>query len=145
MRNAGIFARLIAFLIDGFVLSLFAALLAFIISIISDIDLRLSNEYFNVVSTTATVVLVLSVTFLEFLYFGFLWSTLGKTIGMSIFDIMVVRSTGDRIGFFRAGLRGTVGYWISGLIFGLGYIWALFDSDRQAWHDKIFDTVVVKG
>ena len=64
---------------------------------------------------------------------------------MSIFDIKVVRTDGEPVGFIRSGLRGTVGYWISGLIFGIGYIWAAFDIRRQAWHDKIFDTIVVKG
>ena len=145
MRKAGLFARLIAFIIDGFILSLFAGLITFIISLISDIDLTLSNEHFSVVSKTASTVLAVTLVFLEFLYFGFLWGTYGKTIGMSIFDIKVVRTDGEPVGFFRAGLRGTVGYWISGLIFGLGFIWALFDFSRQAWHDKLFDTLVVKG
>ena len=145
MRKAGLFARLIAFIIDGFVLSLFAGLITFIISLISDIDLTLSNEHFTLVSETATTVLAVTLIFLEFLYFGILWGTYGKTIGMSIFDIKVVRTDGEPVGFFRSGLRGTVGYWISGLIFGIGYIWAAFDIRRQAWHDKIFDTIVVKG
>ena len=50
MRKAGLFARLIAFIIDGFILSLFAGLITFIISLISDIDLTLSNEHFTLVS-----------------------------------------------------------------------------------------------
>jgi uncharacterized RDD family membrane protein YckC len=27
---------------------------------------------------------------------------------------------------------------------GLGYFWAIWDKDNQAWHDKIAGTVVVK-
>ncbi|MGI9553633.1 MAG: RDD family protein [Thermodesulfobacteriota bacterium] len=145
MRKAGIFARLIAFIIDGFVLSLFAGLITFIIALLADIDLSLSNQHFSVVSDSASVILAISLTFLEFIYFGFLWGTFGKSVGMSIFNIKVVRTDGSHVGFWRAGLRGTVGYWISGLILGIGYIWALFDYRRQAWHDKIFDTLVVKG
>ena len=52
----------------------------------------------------------------------------------------IERRTGDRGGF-----RGTIGYWISGLIFGLGFIWAAFDQDKEAWHDKLFDTWVVQA
>lgn len=85
------------------------------------------------------------IAFLEFIYIGISWRIYGKTIGMSIFDIKVVRTGGKPVGFWRSGLRGTMGYWISGVIFGLGYIWAGFDDRRQAWHDKIFDTLVVKG
>ena len=73
MRKAGIFARLIAFIIDGFVLSLFAGLITFIIALLADIDLSLSNQHFSVVSDTASVILAISLTFLEFIYFGFLF------------------------------------------------------------------------
>lgn len=35
-----------------------------------------------------------------------------------------------------------LGYYVSS-IFMLGYLWAIWDSKRQAWHDKIAGTVVV--
>lgn len=34
---------------------------------------------------------------------------------------------------------------ISGICFGLGYLWMLFDQDNQTWHDKILNTVVVQS
>jgi uncharacterized RDD family membrane protein YckC len=40
-------------------------------------------------------------------------------------------------------LRGSLGYWISAVIFYLGYLWALWDNESETWHDKIFDTWVV--
>lgn len=145
MRKAGLFARLIAFIIDGFALSILSSIISFIVILLADIDLSLSNAHISVVSDTAAGVLALSLIILEFLYFGILWSVYGTTVGMSIFNIKVVRKDRLPIGFFRAGLRGTIGYWISGLILGIGYIWAAFDSDRQAWHDKIFDTLVIEA
>ena len=33
---------------------------------------------------------------------------------------------------------------ISPLIFSLGYLWILFDKDRQAWHDKLVSTYVIR-
>ena len=33
--------------------------------------------------------------------------------------------------------------YLSLLPLGLGFIWADFDRRRQAWHDKLADTVVV--
>ena len=145
MRKAGLFARLIAFIIDGFTLSILTSIISFIVILIADIDLSLSNDFFSVVSNTASGVLVITIALLEFLYFGFLWSLYGTTFGMSLFNIKVVRKDGLHPGFLRAGLRGTLGYWISGLILGIGYIWAAFDSERQALHDKIFDTLVILG
>lgn len=137
MRKAGFFARLIAFIIS--------LIISFIVVLIADIDPSFTNQYLSVVSNTVSTVLAITLAFLEFLYFGFFWSTNGATLGMAIFNIRVVRSDQAPVGFFRAGLRRTLGYWISGLIFGLGYIWAIFDNDKQAWHDMILNTVVVEG
>lgn len=145
MRKAGLFARLIAFIIDGLTLSIISFIISFIVILLADIDLSLSNDHLSVVSNTATGVLAITLVLLEFFYFGILWSFYGTTVGMSIFNIKITRKDGTPVGFLRAGLRGTFGYWISGLILGIGYIWAAFDSERQAWHDKIFDTLVVVG
>jgi hypothetical protein len=37
-----------------------------------------------------------------------------------------------------------LGKLLSGLVFGLGFAWALWDKDGQTWHDKIAGTVVVQ-
>ena len=145
MRKAGLFARLIAFILDGFVLSVLSSIISFVVILIADIDLSFSNNHLSVVTHSAAGILAISLILLEFLYFGFLWSAYGMSVGMRIFNIKVVRTDGSKVGFFRAGFRGTFGYWISGLILGLGYIWAAFDHERQAWHDKIFDTLVIEN
>lgn len=49
------------------------------------------------------------------------------------------------ISFWRAAFRGTLGYIISGFVFSLGFIWAAFDGQKEAWHDKLFDTWVVRS
>jgi uncharacterized RDD family membrane protein YckC len=41
-------------------------------------------------------------------------------------------------------LRHVIGYPLSALFFGLGVFWMLWDRRRQAWHDKLAKTVVVK-
>jgi len=37
-----------------------------------------------------------------------------------------------------------VGYLISALPLGLGYLWMLWDARRQTWHDKLGTTLVVR-
>jgi uncharacterized RDD family membrane protein YckC len=64
---------------------------------------------------------------------------------MRLLNIKVLKRDGALMGFWSAGFRGTVGYWISGLVFGLGFLWAAFDGNKEAWHDKIFGTGVFKG
>ena len=38
-----------------------------------------------------------------------------------------------------------VGYWISGAVFYIGYIWILIDKRHRGWIDLIAGTVVVKA
>jgi uncharacterized RDD family membrane protein YckC len=67
----------------------------------------------------------------------------GQTPGKSLLKIRVVKKDGSPIRDADAILR-YVGYFINSFVIGLGWIWALFDSDRQGWHDKIASTYVVK-
>lgn len=46
-------------------------------------------------------------------------------------------STGQLIGRF-------FGYFLSIIPLGLGFIWVAFDQNKQAWHDKLAGTVVVR-
>ena len=50
--------------------------------------------------------------------------------------------TGAPIGYKRALIR-RLGYYLGGIVFYLGWLWVLFDSRRQAWHDKLAGSVVV--
>ena len=67
----------------------------------------------------------------------------GQTVGKRLVGIRVVDfETGAPIPYGRAFAR-TIGRWISGLVFLLGYLWMLWDPNRQTWHDKIASTTVV--
>ncbi len=54
------------------------------------------------------------------------------------------KMTGELAGFWRMLLRELAKNTISSIPFGLGFLWAIWDRDAQAWHDKIAGTVVVK-
>ena len=66
----------------------------------------------------------------------------GQTAGKRIMKIRVVDESGKAPGFGRALLRETVGKFVSGLVFGLGYLWAL-GSQGRCWHDTIAGTRVL--
>jgi uncharacterized RDD family membrane protein YckC len=73
-----------------------------------------------------------------------LWAY-GLTPGKWMLGIRVVnRDTGLPAGFWRMALRQIVGQWISAVVCYLGFIWVLFDANRQGWHDKIANTLVVR-
>ena len=81
---------------------------------------------------------------LGFLYFGYLeGSPSGQMIGKRAMGIRVIDfRTGGRIGFGR-GLIRMIGRYVSQAVCLLGYLWMLWDREKQTWHDKIADSVVV--
>ena len=78
-----------------------------------------------------------------FYYIYFIGSR-GQTLGKMALGIKVVKTDGSPVGYLNAFLREVVGKFISGLVLGLGYLWILWDPRKQAWHDKIANTIVVK-
>ncbi|MER3483164.1 MAG: RDD family protein [Meiothermus sp.] len=71
-------------------------------------------------------------------------SNRGATVGKRMMGIQVVGQDGRYISLRRSFLREVIGKWVSGLVFSLGYLWAVWDKDKQAWHDKIASTYVVR-
>ena len=71
------------------------------------------------------------------------WTWKGTTVGGIICQLRVVRVTSEPMRFVDALVRGCTGIF-SLLALGLGCFWILRDQDRQAWHDKVAGTYVVK-
>ena len=83
-------------------------------------------------------------TFLLFLIYRIAhWSWQGTTVGGIICRLRVVRTDGTPIRFTEAAVRGLSSI-LSTLVVGLGWLWILWDPERQAWHDKIAGTLVVR-
>jgi len=68
----------------------------------------------------------------------------GTTPGKKLLSMRVIKEGGEGAGFGLMLVREVIGKAISGLIFCLGYLWILFDRDRQGWHDKLVSTYVVE-
>jgi len=76
-------------------------------------------------------------------YGAAMWKIRGSTIGGIVFDLQVVRLDGREIDWATAIVRA-LGCFLSLAVAGLGFIWIAFDDSKQAWHDKIAGTVVVR-
>jgi len=69
----------------------------------------------------------------------------GTSPGKKLLGMHVVREDGRRAGFLTMLIREFIGKPISSLPpLSLGYLWILFDSENQGWHDKIMRTYVVR-
>lgn len=77
------------------------------------------------------------------LYNWYFWTRQnGQTPGKKVMSLQVVKADGSELSDVDALIRA-VGYYVSGLVFGLGYIWALFDDEKRTWHDMFAGTRVI--
>ena len=121
--RAGFWRRFGAVLIDGIILTVAYAILRRILGPGSAdaIYVALSLAYFTVLEGRSD------------------GQTLGKrALGIRVLDF----GGGEAIGYGRAAIR-YVGRIVSSLVFALGYLWMLWDREKQTWHDKFANSVVV--
>ncbi len=79
---------------------------------------------------------------LPLLYFTLFHSINGQTPGKAVMGIRVVSRGQERLTAGRSFLR-FVGLLLSAFPLGAGFIWALFDRNRRAWHDLLAATEVI--
>ena len=72
-----------------------------------------------------------------------LWGWKATTIGGIICNLRVVRVDGAPLKFSDSLVRG-LSCIVSAVPAGLGWFWVVWDSNKQAWHDKIAGTYVVR-
>jgi uncharacterized RDD family membrane protein YckC len=74
-------------------------------------------------------------------YFVWPYSTRGQTLGKKMLRIKVVSLDGSPLNW-RKGILRSAGYIVSFSTL-LGFLWSIWDADKQAWHDKLAGTRVV--
>ena len=77
------------------------------------------------------------------IYGAVMWKLKRTTIGGVVCGIAVVRMDEREIDWATAIVRALACF-LSLVVAGLGFVWIAFDENKQAWHDKIAGTVVVR-
>jgi uncharacterized RDD family membrane protein YckC len=153
VRFAGPGARLVAYIVDGFILGLgigvvsivFAAVVAgaFVGAASTDTSGGTSGAAAGA-AIGGSLLYVLIILLLSLAYFPWFWARGGQTPGMKMLHIRIVRDhDGGPISGGAAILR-LVGFWVSSAVFYLGFIWIFIDRRRRGWHDLIAGTVVIE-
>lgn len=97
---------------------------------------------------SALIILLLNVGFGAlslFWYYPYFDGVTGATPGKRMIGLRVVDDrTGDSIGYGR-GLGRSLFKIISGLVLLLGYLWAIWDREKRAWHDMVVSSRVVRS
>jgi uncharacterized RDD family membrane protein YckC len=138
---AGFWLRFAAYIIDTILLSIFQWALAKTIGLDGSFNFQngefaLSKDYWVTVTTNSMVALA---------YFVFMESSRWQgTLGKRAVGIKVTDLQGNRIGLGRA-LGRYLGKIVSAFTLLIGYIMAGFTERKQALHDMMASTLVVKS
>ena len=136
-RYAGSVSRFTAYAIDllisSAVFSLGLAGVSYVASVVTGHTIHWSRS--------DIVVAVLFVVW-QFVYFGYSWATSGRTPGMAVLGIRVVRADGYSVEP-REGIIRALAFPLSFLLFGLGFLGILVGREHRALHDVIAGTAVV--
>lgn len=135
LEYVGFWARFVATIIDGILL--LAITLPLLFAFYGSAYLTSENIVEGPLDLLLTYVFPVVATVL---FWYWKQATPGKmAVSAKIVDARTGKepSVGQYIGRYFA-------YILSTIPFGLGFLWVAFDSRKQAWHDKLAGTVVVR-
>ena len=131
---ANFWRRLLAVILDGIVVSIPANIFAAILGS-GFIATGGGGIHYRFGSGVQTVLFIVY----EALLIAY-WN--GQTIGKKAMGIRVVSSGGAPVSVGMAFVRSVMKL-VSGMALLLGYLWMLWDPNKQTWHDKVAQTYVV--
>lgn len=141
---AGFWRRAMAYIIDGVIVSA----ILFLIGIVSQTFIESTGAGFDIYDEYGGLQEQMSygiiTALVSWLYFALSESSSQKaTLGKRSIGLIVTDMEKQQISFGRASVR----YWskiLSNMIFMIGYLMAAFTARKQALHDMIADTLVLK-
>jgi uncharacterized RDD family membrane protein YckC len=134
---AGSVTRFLAYVIDLAVSSGLFALGLAVTSFVAEIVTGHSITW-----NKSNIVVAVIFAVWSFLYFGYSWAASGRTLGMAVLGLRVVRADGTGLDPWRGYLRALV-FPLSFLFFGLGFLGILVQREHRALQDLIAGSAVI--
>jgi uncharacterized RDD family membrane protein YckC len=143
---AGFWIRFCAKFLDGIILGIVGACVNMVVGLL----FLGSLNYFAALLTHSPRdrLMFQAITFpiticVQLAYACFFIGRWDATPGKMALGLKIVRSNGERLSIGRI-IGRYFAEWLSGIIFCIGYIMAAFDEEKQALHDRICDTRVIR-
>ena len=133
--TAGFISRALAIATDTVLLTVIIAGGSWVIR--SFIDLILGADPLQL----DPVVLFFVAPVIAVLYFALSTDLTGRTPGKWLMGLRVVRTGGGDVTLGKSLLR-SLGYIVSLIPLGAGFLWVLVDDERRGWHDHMAGTKV---
>lgn len=132
----GFMIRLGAYLIDYVIGGLG---LSFVLGILIYLT-NPSSAFFDNMTTGMDRFFTLSMVII---YVSICLSITSTTIGKYFYGLRVIDKHGNKISV-RKAIGRSLGYFVSSLVFGLGFLKIINDKNKQSWHDGQAETFVIR-
>jgi uncharacterized RDD family membrane protein YckC len=133
---AGIVSRTVAYLVDVLIVTACVSGTAAVLGLIS---VGLMAEPRDLVRAVLPFLVLLTPAFLA-LYSLLFWGLAGRTPGMALLGVRVVRMNGRPVGWLSSVVRAFLLAYVP-----VGAVWSVVDRRRQGLHDKVARTTVVRA
>lgn len=136
--QASFMLRCCAFLID-YVLLVAPPVICFMIAASSGAS---GVKLFKQEAITAGWLIALIILLINFIVLPMI---IGQTLGKAALGLRVVHKNGENLSVLTALLRHLIGYPLSVLTAGIGFLLVIFDSKNRALHDFLAGTIVIQA
>lgn len=140
LPKAGFWIRAAAAIIDSLISATLQGIILFLFAGLLDLLLH-GYDRESLLMVALGWLLSASIGVVYYVYFTAFG---GQTPGKMALRIKVVRTDASSLTLGRAFYREVIGKFISGIIFGIGYLMVAFDDKKQGLHDRMADTYVVR-
>jgi len=123
----GLFRRLMAIFYDLFLLTAILFLATAIANAINSGEAVDQNRLYRLLLSIYLAAII-------FFYFGWFWVHGGQTLGMKTWKIKLISNESQNINWQQVTIREVTAV-ISWIFLGLGFIWSIFNKQKQCWHD----------
>lgn len=136
-------ARVAAFVVDEFLLSMVVGLVTAAIGV--EVTLAPDVDFATALAETQRQMQSwLPLIYATQVLFRWPWNAIGWSPGKRLLGLRVVNAEGQPPGLVRGFVRALFALG-SDLPLFMGYVWAFFDRERRGWHDHIARTWVVRA
>ncbi len=143
LPKGGFWIRFVAAFVDGIILLIVQGIFGFFVGMGVGMGSIMRGGIPEEGQILSGIIAFFVTMFIGMAYHIFFVGWRGQTPGKMALKLKIIQTSGEEMTYGKAFLRW-VGYSISGLTLGIGYLMVAFTKQKQGLHDKIAGTYVIR-
>ncbi|MBI5044157.1 MAG: RDD family protein [Nitrospirae bacterium] len=143
LPKGGFWIRLVAIIIDGIILNFIFRIFLIFVNLGVGLGTIIRGGVLDEAQILSLIIALFVAIIIIITYFVLFVGWRGQTPGKMLFKLKIIQTNGKEMTYGRAFLRW-IGYSISSLTLGIGYLMVAFTKQKQGLHDKIAGTYVIR-